>query len=87
MRLLEPLNGLKLSQGHWWLHLIMFVFMFTFDPNEVIIKPLDKANHATDGEHHGDGADGHHEEGVDGGHHRLLAGGGGGHHEEELTWE
>lgn len=33
MRLLEPLNGLKMVQGHFFSHLMYFVFMFFISRN------------------------------------------------------
>ena len=34
MRLLEPINGIKVAQGHMIIHLVFFATMFTFDKNE-----------------------------------------------------
>ena len=40
MRLLEPLNGLKLAHGHWYIHAIFFIYLHTIDHEEVIREPL-----------------------------------------------
>jgi hypothetical protein len=34
MRLLEPINGIKVAQGHMIIHLVFFISMFTFDKDE-----------------------------------------------------
>lgn len=54
MRLLEPINGIKVAQGHLLIHLVFFITMFTFDkggkaPNELEseIFELKKWGHLT----------------------------------------
>ena len=39
MRLLEPLNGLKLAHGHWYIHAIFFIYLLTIDHERVIREP------------------------------------------------
>jgi|ERR1712086_742105 len=34
MRLLEPLQGVKLAQGHWKIHLMFFIAMYIFNPEK-----------------------------------------------------
>lgn len=34
MRLLEPLQGVKLAQGHWKIHLMFFIAMCIFNPEK-----------------------------------------------------
>jgi hypothetical protein len=33
MRLLEPINGIKVAQGHMLIHMVFFVTMMTLDTN------------------------------------------------------
>lgn len=42
MRLLEPLNGVKMAQGHYLAHLVLFLGMLTIDtvPHQELIDTL-----------------------------------------------
>ena len=45
MRLLEPLNGLKMAQGHWLIHLIFFLYTLTFDPDTLVYRNENFSDH------------------------------------------
>ena len=40
MRLLEPLNGIKVGQGHYIIHLYFFISMVLIDPDRSFHRKL-----------------------------------------------
>ena len=53
MRLLEPLNGVKMGQGHYMVHIIFFLAMLMVDeaPQRELMKESESHGHDEKHEH------------------------------------